>query len=604
MHHNSRFGRASIRVVVCGAKNRTGGLLNQTDRLADDATVTQTIGAVFAFLSLVSLLIAVGESRRYWRVADTPTIPAGNAFPGEIEIAGAAGLRHGRQIISPLSAANCAWVQWKLHRADDAGEISKTTVLTSDFQVYVRDGTGAVTVHLDKYAPLGAVREEFEYSTGDHRRLSAARTGGRAPVVIDAAERNLFAAYMAGQGTRTQEYTRIEEIRLEVGAPLLVNGTARVSDDGGPLVMSSRFGPLTAWVGDQPSLIGRLRFFARLCFGLFVLFTGLAYGYLQVRRPLGASSILGVGLADGSGAPRLAPSATGPEETMGLSEALGLLPLRQAVLGWWLATLVVLFVQSFRVRNRIVGARERVFAAWALIDIACEKRRSLISALLASVTAAAHVERTNLHRITELRSLAEAAQGKAPTNDRLLAVANSGPVGEAAARTLLSLREASPDLYVDSNFSGLIRQLVIVEEGVAAARSYYEDARTVLQDRTQTFPDSFVALFAGPMPPFGPSVSAAEKSQAAVQRRLVLHELRDDAGGGSVSAPEPGLGLGSAGGSAGGSGPVPALQAGEIDHDGEHDPETNPFAFLVPAPPSPAPLPYSRPNNEHSPDVE
>ena len=61
-----------------------------------------------------------------------------------------------------------------------------------------------------------------------------------------------------------------------------------------------------------------------------------------------------------------------------------------------------------------------------------------------------------------------------------------------------------------------MQELVNVENRVAVARSYYIDAQTALRNRLQTFPDSWLALFAGAMPP--EYASLGFESTADVQR--------------------------------------------------------------------------------------
>jgi hypothetical protein len=410
-------------------------------------------------LVLVLLIVAIMESRRYWDIVDTPTIPAGHAFPGVIEIFGEARLG-GHSVISPLSGANCAWVQWRISGTGNDNERSTAAVITSPFQVHVTDATGVVTVYLGDRAPIEAISETFtqtelpSVSGGMLRAFANGKHPTRIATPSDGDKSLAFRSVIGKEAvTPYNSYLdlsvaggdwAIVERRIEIGDPLYVHGSASVMPDGGPLLMAAELGPLIAFRGEERGLIKRMKVLSIGLFSAFVLAAAGTTSYVY--------GLLG------------RTSADDPVR----------LPLPKALLGGWFALLIVLLIQAFRVRNRIVSAREQVFSSESLIDVALAKRASLIPALNEIVVEAAHYESKAQVEFAERRT---------------------GSLSDLAV-----LLEAHPSLETSDAFGHLFDQACAVEDELAAARGYHVDACTVLRNRLQTFPDSWLALFAGAMP--------------------------------------------------------------------------------------------------------
>ena len=79
-------------------------------------------------------------------------------------------------------------------------------------------------------------------------------------------------------------------------------------------------------------------------------------------------------------------------------------------------------------------------------------------------------------------------------------------------KDMRALQERYPVLHTNPNYTQLFSELTELEDNVAAARSYYVDSQTVLRNRLGTFPDSWLAEFAGKMPPELTNHSAAVSS--------------------------------------------------------------------------------------------
>jgi LemA protein len=183
-----------------------------------------------------------------------------------------------------------------------------------------------------------------------------------------------------------------------------------------------------------------------------------------------------------------------------------------------LAALPVLYVG--RLFNRLVAARNRVEAAWSLIDVQLRKRHDLIPRLVAVVEAAAVHERTLLESVTALRSGASLPDAtRLPDADLLEQVAELDEAERTRSRSLIALAEAYPELRTNENFIALGEQIIAVENGVAFARTFYNDALTVMRDQRQRFPGLLLAPLV-PVPPMGlfesdqPDARPAETAEA------------------------------------------------------------------------------------------
>ena len=427
---------------------------------------------------IVLFAISIRESQRYWSIVDTPTIPAGHAFPGFVEVKGHARLGPGRSVVSPLSGADCAWVQWRIKRGDSDGEGKTVAVITSPFKVFLDDESGTITVFLDDQPPINVRLETFdreELPTISGAMLKSAANGHLLHELVRPTESEKSLAFRAIMANSIPEYNRstdlsvapgswtITERRLEVGDPLLVQGRAGTSPEGGPLVITAGPQGLLAYHGDETSLTARMKW---LSFGLFTAFLGTvgmctSYWSALIERP----------------------SPAGPIH----------LTLAKGIVGGWFALLLVLLVQAVRVRNRVVQTREQVFSSWALIDVAHAKRTTLLPALHEVVRRVSTLESDNLSDATWLRTWADRMSTCEPGD---ITIDSGAQVGVH----LGGLIEHYPALKTNENFQQFFRSMVRVEAEIATARTYYLDACEALRNRLQSFPDSWLALFAGPMP--------------------------------------------------------------------------------------------------------
>ncbi len=162
--------------------------------------------------------------------------------------------------------------------------------------------------------------------------------------------------------------------------------------------------------------------------------------------------------------------------------------------GWIvLGVIVVIVLWAVTVYNGLVAMRQRVGQAFADIDVQLKQRHDLIPNLVETVKGYAAHERGTLEAVTQARNAAMAAQGPAQQ-------AAAENMLSGALRQLFALSEAYPDLKANANFQQLQAELTDIENKLAAARRFFNNAVQEYNTGIQQFP---AALFAG-MFGFGP----------------------------------------------------------------------------------------------------
>lgn len=140
--------------------------------------------------------------------------------------------------------------------------------------------------------------------------------------------------------------------------------------------------------------------------------------------------------------------------------------------------------------NRFVAQRASLQASWAGIDVELQRRHDLVPNLVETVAGYATHEGALLQRVTEARSRAIAA-----TSDTV-AVTDQARAEDALTgglTSLLAIAEAYPDLKADGSFRDLQRQLVEIEDRIAASRRLYNLDVAAYERRRQAFPSNLVA---------------------------------------------------------------------------------------------------------------
>jgi LemA protein len=151
-----------------------------------------------------------------------------------------------------------------------------------------------------------------------------------------------------------------------------------------------------------------------------------------------------------------------------------------------LTVIVVAVIWAIGVYNGLISMRQRVNQAFADIDVQLRQRQDLIPNLVETVKGYAAHERGTLDDVVKARNAAVAAQGPAQQ-----AAAENMLTG--ALRQLFAVAEAYPDLKASANFQQLQVELTDLENKIAAARRFFNNAVQEYNTGIQRFP---AALFA------------------------------------------------------------------------------------------------------------
>ena len=151
-----------------------------------------------------------------------------------------------------------------------------------------------------------------------------------------------------------------------------------------------------------------------------------------------------------------------------------------------LGVIVVLVIWAIGVYNSLVSMRQRVNQAYADIDVQLRQRHDLVPNLVETVKGYAAHERGTLDEVVKARNAAMTAQGPAQQ-----AAAENMLTG--ALRQLFAVAETYPDLKASTNFQQLQAELTDLENKIAAARRFFNNAVQEYNTGIQRFP---AALFA------------------------------------------------------------------------------------------------------------
>jgi LemA protein len=152
-----------------------------------------------------------------------------------------------------------------------------------------------------------------------------------------------------------------------------------------------------------------------------------------------------------------------------------------------IGVLVVLVLWVIMIYNGLVAMRQRVNQSFADIDVQLKQRHDLIPNLVETVKGYAAHERGTLEAVIQARNTAIAAPGV----EQKVAAEN---MLSGALRQLFALSESYPDLKANANFQQLQAELTDIENKLAAARRFFNNAVQEYNTGIQNFP---AVLFAG-----------------------------------------------------------------------------------------------------------
>jgi LemA protein len=137
--------------------------------------------------------------------------------------------------------------------------------------------------------------------------------------------------------------------------------------------------------------------------------------------------------------------------------------------------------------NRMVALNQNANQAFADIDVQLKQRRDLVPNLVETVKGYATHEKGTLEAVIAARNAAASAR----TVDDKVGAENmlTGALGR-----LFALSEAYPDLKANANFMQLQSEISDIENKLAAARRFFNNAVADFNGSVQAFPN---VLFAG-----------------------------------------------------------------------------------------------------------
>ena len=153
-----------------------------------------------------------------------------------------------------------------------------------------------------------------------------------------------------------------------------------------------------------------------------------------------------------------------------------------------IGAIVLLVLWIIMIYNGLVAMRQRVNQAFADIDVQMKQRHDLIPNLVETVKGYAAHERGTLEAVIQARNAAVTAQSGGVAAQAAAEGALSG-----ALRQLFALSEAYPDLKANQNFQQLQSELTDIENKLASARRFFNNAVQEYNTGIQQFPAVLLA---------------------------------------------------------------------------------------------------------------
>ncbi len=155
----------------------------------------------------------------------------------------------------------------------------------------------------------------------------------------------------------------------------------------------------------------------------------------------------------------------------------------------WLVPLGIigaLVVTLATIYNRLVALRQNRENAYADIDVQLKQRFDLIPNLVESVKAFAGHEKDVFEEVTKMRTKIQEAGTQ---GERLVAEQMLGK----AMINVAAVAENYPELKSDQNFQKLMDELADIENKIAAARRFFNNATSELNTSIEQFPANLIA---------------------------------------------------------------------------------------------------------------
>lgn len=154
----------------------------------------------------------------------------------------------------------------------------------------------------------------------------------------------------------------------------------------------------------------------------------------------------------------------------------------------WIVAIVVgvVFFILIALYNRLVKYRQNRKNAFSDIDVQLKHRLDLVPQLVSTVKGYAEHESKIFEEVTQMRSQINPQAG---VSERAQAESALG----GSLMNLFAVAENYPDLKADSNFQHLQTELADIENKLAAARRYFNNATNEYNTACEQFPSNILA---------------------------------------------------------------------------------------------------------------
>jgi LemA protein len=164
-----------------------------------------------------------------------------------------------------------------------------------------------------------------------------------------------------------------------------------------------------------------------------------------------------------------------------------------SAVSWIVIGAIVAFIAWIvMIYNSLVALRQRVDQAFYDIDVQTKQRHDLIPNLVETVKGYAGHERATLEAVVQARNAAVTAQAGG-----VVAQAAAENMLSGALRQLFALSEDYPDLKANQNFQQLQSELSDIENKIAAARRFFNNAVQEYNTGIEQFPAVLLASSLG-----------------------------------------------------------------------------------------------------------
>lgn len=136
--------------------------------------------------------------------------------------------------------------------------------------------------------------------------------------------------------------------------------------------------------------------------------------------------------------------------------------------------------------NRLVALRQTCNQAWGDVDVQLKQRHDVVPNLVETVKGYASHEQETLENVIKARQTAIDASS-------LKGLAEAENLLSGALRQLFALSEAYPDLKANENFLSLQNELADLENKIAAARRFFNNAVSEYNTAAEQFPAVLIA---------------------------------------------------------------------------------------------------------------